>query len=365
MSEYVFQWCEDDSAYCIFDDTGMPIMDAFKFLKNENHYSRNDQEAKAVALMYWFEFLDEGLGGLHCSRAETKHIPMFRDWLKTPPENRDMYERQINVTPHITSSTWMQYQSRVATFYNKYVLVHYPECKISWKTEVRYGDSGKKTEKMLFGEKITKVDPRTKAISPSDFKLIRDCVTNKRDELLLDLLYISGLRRGEIFNIHIEQFDNVDRSLPLFEMRIYQSVGGSKDNETKTGSRSVYIPSTLAERVGSYIVNERKENKNKHTHLFTAEKDAGGTKAGDPISGTTISSIFKRAANAAGFPNKTVHDCRHSMVTNLMSMGLSLKDVMEQAGHENPDTTQGYRSRFREASKEMTSAFSEIMKSIK
>lgn len=365
MSEYAIEWIEEEKRYCIFDDTDMPITDANKFLKEIKDKSRNDQENKAVALMLWFEFLDQALDNLHFSRVETKHIPLFRDWLKTPPQNRSMFRRLINVTPHITSGTWMQYQSRVATFYEKYVLVHYPECKISWKTKTEYSD-GSVGEKYTFREKPNKTDPRSKAIPPKAFKEIRNEVTNERDALLLDFMYISGFRRGEVWNVDIRQFEYIDRSLPLFEMKIYQSTGESKDNETKTGSRSVYIPSSLAERIGGYITNERIENKNKHNHIFTAEKDVPrwGVKAGDPISGSTISAIFKRAAKAAGFGDKTVHDCRHSMITNALSLGSALKETMDQVGHKSPETTMLYRSRFKEASKQLASVYTDILSEI-
>jgi len=349
MYDFMYEWMENEDSFCVFDDMGEPILEALEFLQSERNRkdSLNSQEGKAVALRFWFEFLNQE--GVHCFNAENKHIPLFRDWLKTPPKYRDIYKRGMHQEEHISSSTWMQYQARVAMFYERYVLLKNPECKINWKEEAsRIGQNKKNTHEYRFKERIKIIAPDTRSIEPEIFKKIRAQATNKRNALIFDLLYVSGIRRGELLNVDCRQFDNIDRTKSYFKMIIHDSFGERKDNQTKTGGRSVYIPSSVAEKIASYVLHDRVVGQCDHHIIFTANRDVQSTKAGDPLTGKYISKLFKDAAIKAGYPKYTIHDCRHSMITNTLSMGADLKTVMDQAGHKSFNTTMNYRSRQKE-----------------
>lgn len=346
MNDFMYDWIEDENSYCVFDDMGEPILDTLEFLQSESNSGAelNTQEGKAVALKLWFEFLDQE--GMHYSNVDNKYIPLFRDWLKTPLEHRDMYKRIMKQQEHISSSTWMQYQARVAMFYERYVSLKYPDCKINWKIKISESDWKKKhTHEYMFKEKIKLIAPDSRAIEPEIFKEIRAQTTNKRDALILDFMYVSGLRRGELLSVDCRQFEVVNRRVPSFGIVIHDSFEERQDGQTKSGGRRVFIPSTIAEQVGSYILHDRVVNKNEHYKIFTAISDVKKTKAGDPLTGRYISGIFKNAAVKAGYFKFSIHDCRHSMVTNALSTGNDLKTVMDQAGHTNPNTTMRYRSK--------------------
>ncbi len=352
MSDFSYQWIESDETFCIFDDMEEPIMDTYNYLKKLST-SENDQQNYAVALMFWFEYLDQACMGLHFARAETRHIQDFIDWLKTPPHLRYMYKRLLQVEEYTAASTRNQYQEKIALFYERYVIPRFPECSIAFKKENMNKNGKPRQDKIMsFREREIEFQPDTRSIHPKVYKEIRACATESkgsayRNAVLLDLVYISGVRRGESVNVDIRQFDYVDRSKPSFKMTIHFSSHKRPDNQTKTGGREVYIPSQLAERIGSYILNHRVAPRNEHYNLFTANQDVKNIKkkAGDTLSGKAISSIFKKAAKKAGYPKYSIHDCRHSMVTNSNSVGVPLKEVMEQAGHKDPNTTMKYRSR--------------------
>jgi integrase len=352
MSDYSYQWIESDKTYCVFDEMEEPIIEVYDYLKAMST-TRNDQQNHAVALKHWFEFLDSALKGLHFSRAETSHIQDFIDWLKTPPHLRDMYKRLLQVEEHTIASTRNQYIEKVALFYERYVMPRFPECDIAFKKENPHKNAkGKQQRIMTHRERQEEAQPDTRSIPPRVFKEIKAGATESektafRNAVLLDLIYIAGLRRGEAVNIDIRQFEYVDRSKPRFKMTIHFSSHERLDNQTKTGGREIYIPSKLAERIGSYIEHYRVRPLEEHYTLFTANEDVevNGCKAGDPLSGRAISAIFKNATIKAGYLNYSIHDCRHSMVTNANSMGVPLKEVMEQAGHKDPNTTMKYRSR--------------------
>lgn len=359
MYDFMYEWIEEENSFCVFDDMGEPILETLEFLKSETN-----QEDKAIALKFWFEFLDQE--GIHYSNVDSTYIPLFRDWLKTPPEYRDMYRRAIQLESHIASSTWTQYQSRVALFYERNVLLKYPECKIKWKKNTSEKNLNKRhVDEYIFKEKIKLIAPDTRAIEPKIFKEIRAQTTNERNALILDLVYVSGLRRGELLNVDCRQFSTVDRTKPSFKMVIHDSFETRKDNQTKTGGRVVYIPSSIAEKIGAYILHDRVMNKNVHYKIFTAIRDTKDTKAGDALTGKYISKIFKTAAIKAGYDKYTIHDCRHSMITNALSGGVDFKSVMDQAGHKSPNTTMAYRSKQNPASIEIEDYSKTIADSIR
>lgn len=375
MSDFMYEWIEQENSYCVFDDMGEPILETLEFLQSErnNGAQENTLIAKAVALKLWFEFLDQE--GIHYSNVDNKHIPLFRDWLKTPPEHRDIYKMVMGQNEIIEPSTWMQYQGRIATFYERYVLMKYPECKITWKVKTSERNwKSQQVHEFMFKDKLKKIAPDTKSFSPEVFKEIRAQVANKRNALVLDLVYVSGIRRGELQNIDCRQFDLVDRSKADFMITIHDSFDVRADKQTKTGGRCIYITSEMAERIGSYILHDRVTNKNEHYAIFTAfsdtkHKNKSGettwTKAGDPLSGVYISKIFKEAAKKAGYPEHSIHDSRHSAVTNLLSRDNDLKAVMDQMGHKDPNTTNQYRSKHNSKSSNMSKSLSDIENEIR
>jgi len=366
MCEFMYEWIEKEESFCVFDGECEPILETLEYLKYEkdNGAKLNTQENKAVSLRLWFEFLSQE--GLSYLDVENKHIPQFRDWLKTEPSSRDIYQRAMMQKEHIISSTWMQYQSRIAKFYDYFSNVKGLKFKIKWKDNIgKVNYYIKQQNDYMFKEKNDIKSPDSRSIEPKVFVKIREQTTNKRDALILDLVYVSGLRRGELSNVDYRQFKQIDRKKSVFGMHIHDSFDLRKDNQTKTGGRCVFIPSSIAERISSYILHDRLTGNMEHFSIFTCIKNVNKAKVGDPLKGSTFSAIFKRAAKRAGYEKYTIHDCRHSMVTNSLSSGVGTKDVMDQAGHKNFSTTMKYRSKNKKVSPLIDEYCHIIMQAIK
>lgn len=362
MSErFTYQISEKYNGYIVYDDTLEPIMETLDYTSTLDTWS--SKKNAAVALALWFEFLEQN--NIDFQDAETEHISEFRTWLKTPPDYRGKHNIKImHKEPHILNSSWMQYQSRISNFYEQFVCPKFPNCNISFKKNVPY-DSHNNTERYLFKSNIKVVSPITKAIPVDTILKILDCCTNERDKLMIEFFYKAGFRRGELFNIDKEQFKHIPRghSHPIFTMYIHDSFSPDNDKQTKTGGREVSISTSLAERISGYIDNTidgRLTNKNEHHEIFTALKTVGETKKGDPLKGSYVYSIFKKAAKKAGFPQYTIHDCRHSFVTNMFSKKVGIKDAMDQTGHKNPETLFGYRSKTDNVPDEVASMINEL-----
>lgn len=369
VEKFSYQWIREKQSYCIFDSMDEPVMESLEYLSSLSGLSKNTQEGHAVALMTWLEFLSNAYKlatvskthpyktEIHFANAETKHIVDFQRWLRTNPDDRDKWDRTLNMKEHTTASTRNQYIDKISLFYKRYVKSRYSTSHITFTHENSYNpkqyDPKYQKELLTHKEKEKRDSPDTRSIPPEIFKEIKACAmgnygsanrpsTSIRNSLILDLAYIVGTRRGEITNIDIRQFKDIDRSQTSFLMVIHDSDHSRQDNKTKTGSREVFIPTALAVKIAVYIEQHRIRPKKENNILFT---QVLGKNVGSPLNGKGISRLFKKAAIKAGYPQYSIHDCRHSATTNASSLGIKQVEIMDMLGHKDPKTTEGYRSR--------------------
>ena len=138
-----------------------------------------------------------------------------------------------------------------------------------------------------------------------------------RDKAVLELLYGSGLRIGELAVLRWEYIDLAER---------WVRIQGK-------GNKERIVP------LGSYAVKALKElgkrDRSGDDYVFP-----GGEKG--HISERTINRIVKRAAKQAGLSGVTPHMLRHSFATHMLEGGASLRVLQDLLGHESLITTQRY-----------------------
>lgn len=127
-----------------------------------------------------------------------------------------------------------------------------------------------------------------------------------------------------------------------------------KDVETKGGQAWLYIwgkghsePDTrkpLAPEVKAALddyLNTRTDNPTGSSPLFVS---TGNRSGGQRIAATTISTMLKRAMQAAGYDSEriTAHSLRHTAGTNIMELTGDLFITQKYMRHSNPATTEIY-----------------------
>jgi len=145
-----------------------------------------------------------------------------------------------------------------------------------------------------------------------------------RDKAMLELLYATGIRAGELAGLKTS-----DLNLDIGYLRCFGK--GNKERVIPIGRTA--IAATL-----EYLTKLRLKLAKPFSADFLLL-----SRTGRPISRIEIWRLVKKYAIRAGMPrNLTVHTLRHCFATHLLTGGADLRSVQEMLGHVDIATTQIY-----------------------
>jgi site-specific recombinase XerD len=143
---------------------------------------------------------------------------------------------------------------------------------------------------------------------------------------VLSLLYGTGLRRGELARLTIEQFDR-DEALLRIDGR-------------KTGrERQVPVPQLTYRCLEAYL--PLRHNELARAGIAQQSRLLIGPQ-GIPLSEHGVSMGIHRIARRAGVSLRSVHQFRHSCASDLLEAGATLAEVQHILGHQYIGTTLRY-----------------------
>jgi len=142
-----------------------------------------------------------------------------------------------------------------------------------------------------------------------------------RDKAIIELLYSSGVRVGELVSVKIKDLDKRDRTLNVFGK-------GKKE-------RLLPVTKQAVTSIDTYLL-KREGNKSPNSIIFMNLKGKGLTERG-------VQYILDQIARAAGIYRKvTPHMLRHSFATHFLENGMNLRYLQHLLGHSNLSTTEIY-----------------------
>ena len=149
-----------------------------------------------------------------------------------------------------------------------------------------------------------------------------------RDQLILELMFATGLRASEVVNLTLQTVNINERFL---------SVLGKGQKE-----RMVPFTERVQNLIRNYLTKERKE-------LLARRKSSQPTSAfflnakGDKLTIQGLRYILLSVEKKTGeYVHLHPHLLRHSFATNLLNKGANLRIIQELLGHESLNTTQIY-----------------------
>jgi len=145
-----------------------------------------------------------------------------------------------------------------------------------------------------------------------------------RDKAMLELLYATGIRAGELAGLKIS-----DLNLDIGYLRCL----GKGNRE-----RIIPIGKVAIAAVVEYLMSLRPRLVKPFSNNFLML-----SRTGRPMSRIEVWRLVKKYARRAGMPrNLTAHTLRHCFATHLLTGGADLRSVQEMLGHVDIATTQIY-----------------------
>lgn len=145
----------------------------------------------------------------------------------------------------------------------------------------------------------------------------------ERNALILEMLYATGMRVGELVSIKIRDINHYDKTIKILGK-------GNKE-------RIVYYNKITEKRLNLYLNNGRKLlDKKNNDYLFL-------NKLGGPLTTRGVEFILDQIMkNTSITKHVTPHMLRHSFATHLLNEGCDLLSVQELLGHESLSATNIY-----------------------
>jgi site-specific recombinase XerD len=149
-------------------------------------------------------------------------------------------------------------------------------------------------------------------------------VTDIRDRAIILLLAVYGLRAGEVSQLHLEDIDWVGDILHITRL--------------KQRSRQQYpLNEEVGNAIARYLNEARPCSKSRSLFLTICAPFRS-------LSAASMAPIVHSRLEALGIelPRRGAHCLRHACARHLLDTGFSLKQIGDQLGHRNPETTRIY-----------------------
>jgi integrase/recombinase XerC len=141
-----------------------------------------------------------------------------------------------------------------------------------------------------------------------------------RDRAVLETLYSTGVRAGELIGINHEDINRHDRLIRIRGK-------GRKERIVPVGKRAL-------EAIEAY--SAQKSGRAKSPAVFT-------NASGKRLTARTVQRILENYRKKLGLPQKaSPHTLRHSFATHMLESGADLRAIQELLGHASLSTTQRY-----------------------
>lgn len=171
----------------------------------------------------------------------------------------------------------------------------------------------------------SQIKMRIKSQTKSQTKTKQEYVIALRNAAILELLYATGMRVGELTGLNVQDMD--------FENHTVKVTGkGNKQRVVPFG-----VPAAKACKkwldCGRSALQEKSAVNSQALFLGARAKR---------IDQRIVRSIVHEAAAAANVPDVAPHALRHSAATHMLNGGADLREVQELLGHSSLNTTQRY-----------------------
>jgi len=173
---------------------------------------------------------------------------------------------------------------------------------------------------------------KAKTLNERELRRVLDYIAtrkhNARNKAMLMTTFLSGMRVGEVASLRFKDVLDVEHNVQR-EIRLTPEM--TKGSE----ARIVFVNERLRKELQNYIKSVNLQDLNQK--LFYSQK-----RASDGFTANTLTQYFHYLYRRAGVDGASSHSGRRTFITNLASKGVSVRVLMNLAGHKSISTTQAY-----------------------
>lgn len=318
----------------------------------------NETSSKELKTLTFHTLLDEWLE-YHIKTSGSKVTTLNN--IKTRVKNIKKNSSKELLLNKLDTKYMQMFINKLSSIYStnqlRYQLEHMKE---AIKYAVKFYDYP--NEHLLTGVKLPKKRKTIEDIEKDEAKMynylelqqvvqIRDFILNHnsmhyRTRILiagaLEVQALTGMRIGELLALQIKDVDLENKTIDINGTlhRIKCNTGfGYKDTTKTIGSkRNITINSRTAKVLKKIMLEHKKMKQWKPSYidrefLFTTSK-------GNPLQIDKINKLLSLAAESLNINKKvTTHTLRHTHISLLVEMNISLKAIMKRVGHTDEKTT--------------------------
>ena len=324
----------------------LPITDAFSsYLLDERHFSPYTARCYGADLRQFIEFLTSHLGVEIDPKKEEEVLRLRREQIKLaggkkPQANPTGVSATVPST--ITGVIIAASVDPIRAFFTSIRGENYSTAttarKIAayrsfyrWADRIHLADGNPMT--LIRTPRLSKRAPRTITIEQVEKLLAapgEDSLFAFRDRAILETLYSTGIRVGELVGLELDDFDAAGEAIKV-------RCNDKKERVLPIGSHAMAAVRRYMEEVrnDAEFVRAWSEDRSKKPFFLN--------KHGSRLSARSVRRKLDKYLKQTGLdPTICPHTLRHSFASHLLSNGADLRSVQELLGHRALSSTQVY-----------------------
>ena len=264
----------------------------------------------------------------HTLRNYESDLEQFREFLFSIEKREDFPIDQVD---RLTIREWMA-SLHAAGRKKSSIARKLASLRTLFQFLIREGKLESNTAKMVATPKIERKLPTHLSMEDAvRFIETPDLSTHlgRRDRAILEFLYATGIRVGELVNINLSDIDVRERTARVFGKRRKERIVPFHD--TALQALMLYINETRPVFLANAPLAERDDK--------ACFLNYQGTRITTRSVGRMIDKYIKQCADVHKI---SPHSLRHTFATHMLDSGADLRDIQELLGHARLSTTQIY-----------------------
>lgn len=267
----------------------------------------------------------------HTLRNYLSDLGQFHDYIAKPKADGTHEQIAVKDIDHLTIREWMA-ELHAENLKKTTIARKLASLRTLFQFLVREGVLETNPAKLVATPKIQRKLPTHLSIEDAiRFIETPDLETDlgKRDRAILEFLYATGMRVGELVNLNLKDIDFREKVVRVTGKRKKQRI--LNFGEPALQSLMYYLNEARPDFLNNCPPAERDEQA-----VFLNYK---GTRITTRSVGRMVDKYIKQCSD---IPDISPHSLRHSFATHLLDQGADLRDIQEMLGHARLSTTQIY-----------------------